>query len=524
MRELVQKVSAGEVRVPRFQRPLRWKRADVISLLDSVWRGYPIGSLLFWKRHADADTIVVGGAQLNAPKVTDAWWVVDGQQRTTALAATLLDLDHHRDLRWVARFDPDQMMFLSGSPTAERIGLDVPVSVLGDLRRLGRWIRDSALDEQVINLIEEVQQRLLDYTIPAYVIDTDDEQALRGVFARMNSSGARMRADEVFQALLGAPSRNGHASLDLNSLQQVCNRDDFGTPPRSEILKAVLAMSGINPTQRLDDLSDPDINKLVSPEDATEALVQTVEFLKEDCNIPHVSLIPYPVVFVILARWFHIYSSDAKETRSRLARWVWRGAATGIHQRAAVSGMREQVRMIDSDEEEEVSIDRLLGHVNSRPNSSWELRRFHLRNAQSRIETLALLDQRPSDRDGPISVAELVSGGRIAREVFRSEEWQDLNPQAHELARTVANRVLLGPRHTGLSAELRTWRKDHPALRSHMIDEKAFDYLVTNQIGAFLRHRAAKVRQQVEAFMSRKVAWDEPDLRPRDTYLEIVGP
>ncbi len=94
VRDLVQKVHSGQLRIPRFQRPLRWAADDVVQLLDSIWRGYPVGSLLFWKKRAEADSITVGGATIPAPEVVDAWFVVDGQQRTTALAASLLDLDH----------------------------------------------------------------------------------------------------------------------------------------------------------------------------------------------------------------------------------------------------------------------------------------------------------------------------------------------------------------------------------------------------------------------------------------------
>jgi hypothetical protein len=147
---------------------------------------------------------------------------VDGQQRTTALSAALLDLDHAGDGRWLAYFDPAEGAFLPGPVQPLRVGQDIPLSVLGDLKRFGRWLREaSTLDEELIGRAEEAQQRLLDYSIPAYVVDTEDEQALRGVFARLNSTGARMRADEVFQALLGAPSAGGQRSLDLVGLLEL---------------------------------------------------------------------------------------------------------------------------------------------------------------------------------------------------------------------------------------------------------------------------------------------------------------
>ncbi|ACY14374.1 DUF262 domain-containing protein [Haliangium ochraceum] len=519
VRTLINKVLNGQVRVPRFQRPLRWRRDDVVKLLDSIWRGYPVGSLLFWKRQAPAESITVGGATLAAEATPDAWWVVDGQQRTTALAATLLELDHAGDTRWIVRFDPSEEAFLPGAPPPERQGVEVPVSVLGDLRRLGRWLRESAIDDEAIQRVEDAQQRLLDYSIPAYIVETQDEQALRGVFARMNSSGSRMRADEVFQALLGAPSTAGKASLDLDDLQRGCDRDGFGTPPRAEILKAVLAMSGMDPTRHLEDFGHEARNNLVSREDAAEALSRTIDFVMNDCGIPHIRLLPYPVVFFLLARWFHVHASEGQYTRQLLARWVWRGAAIGAHQRAAVSKMRDQMRAVEPGDEQ-ASLDRLLQHVSSEPEKPWTLNKFQARSAGSRIETLALFESGPRTPEGPLSVAELASEGRIAREIFRSADCESLDPSDRELARTVANRALLGTSRTGLSTEFRTWRADEPALRTHFIDKQAFEFLRRGEVGGFLRHRAELVRAATDQFLRRKAAWDEPDLRPPATYLE----
>jgi hypothetical protein len=116
----------------------------------------------------------------------------------------------------------------------------VPLSALGDLRRLSRWLRDCTLEEALQTHVEAVQQRLLDYELPAYLMDTENPEGLKGAFARLNSTGVRMRPDEVFQALLGTNARS-QGPLDLDSIQAACDLDGFGQPPRPEILKAVLA-------------------------------------------------------------------------------------------------------------------------------------------------------------------------------------------------------------------------------------------------------------------------------------------
>ena len=46
--EIVTSVKDGYVRLPRFQRPFVWKRKEVLRLLDSIYKGYPIGSILLW--------------------------------------------------------------------------------------------------------------------------------------------------------------------------------------------------------------------------------------------------------------------------------------------------------------------------------------------------------------------------------------------------------------------------------------------------------------------------------------------
>lgn len=517
---LVQKVLAGEVRLPSFQRPLRWRAEDVVTLFDSIWRGYPVGSLLFWKRPAGAGKVGVGGATLEVPGA-DAWWLVDGQQRTTALAAALSELDHGSDKRWQVHFNAEEGAFRSGEVPPNRVGTDVPLTVLGDLRRLGRWIREHAPPDEIVQRIEDAQQRILDYSIPVYVVETEEEGALRAAFARMNSTGARMRADEVFQALLGAPSASERRGLDLDVLQASCDVDGFGAPPRAEVLKAVLGMSGMDPTNRLERLRDQDVSTLVSPEDAAEALRAAVGFLQRDCHIPHVRLIPYPVVFVILARWFYVHPNAEGPTRKMLARWLWRGVVTGVHQRAEVSKMREQVRAIDGDDAQ-ASLDRLFSHVRGDGPTAWSLDRFNLKNARSRVEVLSLLARSPRSRDGRVSLSALTSSGRFAREVFSLRRLAGADEEVLSLARTAANRVLLDSLQTDLRSELARWDPvdDADALDSHLIDPQTFEALRNREALAFLQRRRDMLQECVLSFVNEHAAWTAPVLRPRKTYFE----
>lgn len=500
-----------------------------MKLFDSIQRGYPIGSLLFWKKDAPADPDYrIGNAPWPLKEEPEAWWIVDGQQRITALAAALMELDHRLDPRWLVKYDPARNEFQPGPLDASEVGRVVPVSTLGDLRRLGRWLATSSLDDALLERVENVQQRILDYDLSAYVLETTSPEALEGVFARVNSTGVRMRSDEVFQALFGQ-RRAQRDSVDLNALQQACDLEFFGEPPRGEVLKAVLAMSGQDPTKRLEALGEQAISRLVGMTDASDALVRTVGFLQASpdsvepgAGIPCYAFLPYPIVFVVLARWFHVHPSSSAETRRLLAQWLWRGAVTGVHERAAVSRFRRQLKLVEG-KSERADLDALIGNAGDPGRVDWTLQPFHARNAASRLEILALLTRTPSDRTGPVSWRALVSGGhRVAREIVASPKWKELAPDDARLARTAANRALLDTTGTGLDAEFRRWNPTtHAApLRSHLIDEAMWTDLSEGNLGRFLQRRGAWVQSVVSEFLTRRAGIGAPIVGSVDRYAD----
>lgn len=529
VRSLLQRVQQGKIRIPPFQRPLRWRSDDVVKLFDSIQRGYPIGSLLFWKKDAPADPDYrIGNAPLPLKEELDAWWIVDGQQRITALAAALLDFNHDQEARWLVKYDPARNEFLPGPLDTTEVGRVVPASILGDLRRLGKWLTTSPLGDVLLERVENVQQRILDYDLSAYVLETASPEALEGVFARVNSTGVRMRSDEVFQALFGQ-QRATRGSVDLNALQQACDIDSFGEPPRGEVLKAVLAMSGQDPTQRLEALGEQAISKLIGMTDATDALLRTIRFLQAPSDalepgvdIPCYAFLPYPIVFVVLARWFHVHPNSSADTRRLLAQWLWRGAVTGVHERAAVSKFRRQLKLIEGNSER-ADLDALTGSAGDPERVDWTLQPFHARNAASRLEILALLTRKPSDRAGPISWRALVSGGhRVAREIIASPKWNELSPDEARLARTAANRALLDTAPTGLEAEFRRWSPITEAaqLESHLINAEMWADLSDGNLGRFLRRRGAWVQSVVSEFLTKRAGIGAPVIGSVDRYAD----
>ena len=93
---LLSAIDTGDIGLPDLQRPFVWSSAKVRDLFDSMYRGFPIGYLLFWSNSQlrDARPIGIDTKQQKIPRLV----IVDGQQRLTSLYAVLrskLVLDEH---------------------------------------------------------------------------------------------------------------------------------------------------------------------------------------------------------------------------------------------------------------------------------------------------------------------------------------------------------------------------------------------------------------------------------------------
>lgn len=140
LEELIGRVLTGKVRVPPFQRPIRWEAGDVARLFDSMYRAFPIGTLLFWERPAPAGPVVVGPIKTDGLQETSAWFVVDGQQRVSAIAGALSDRADSNDARFRVAFDLADERFVDrwSDEAGDRY---LPVRRANDLAHVLAWTR-----------------------------------------------------------------------------------------------------------------------------------------------------------------------------------------------------------------------------------------------------------------------------------------------------------------------------------------------------------------------------------------------
>lgn len=84
--KLIDDIEMGDIGLPDIQRPFVWKNAKVRDLFDSMYRGYPVGYLLFWENQLGDKTKLIG---TNTHQKIPQLLIVDGQQRMTSLYAVM---------------------------------------------------------------------------------------------------------------------------------------------------------------------------------------------------------------------------------------------------------------------------------------------------------------------------------------------------------------------------------------------------------------------------------------------------
>ena len=96
---LISDIEQGQIKIPQFQREFVWDLRKCASLMDSIVKGYPIGTLIFRKTKERLRSVRdIGGCTLPEPDEGDfIEFVLDGQQRLTALFASLKGLEVERE-------------------------------------------------------------------------------------------------------------------------------------------------------------------------------------------------------------------------------------------------------------------------------------------------------------------------------------------------------------------------------------------------------------------------------------------
>lgn len=226
IRDIVDRAVNHNWSIPEFQRGFVWKATQVRDLAESLWYDYPIGSLLVWNSRGPAQEQHAHDAR------RPSLWVVDGQQRSTALCIlcgrkpywwpsvdewnkTLRRYDIRFDVNakeppffWVANAAIRKVTGSRYVPLRDLLVLDTSrerdQKVLQDLARQIKieGLCDGMDAMEVYTRLDRIR-KIRDKDLVAVTVDHELEDVVE-IFSRLNSRGTRVTEADIYLGVVAA--------------------------------------------------------------------------------------------------------------------------------------------------------------------------------------------------------------------------------------------------------------------------------------------------------------------------------
>lgn len=210
---VLSKVREGEIAIPEIQRPFVWDSSQVRDLLDSLYQGFPIGYLIAWR---NPDVRLKDGTTASGKMI-----LIDGQQRVTALAASMLGQlvvnKNYKRVRIAIAFHPVLERFEVQNPAILKDVAwvsDVAPVLSGDvklIRAVNQYLaRNPGADA---DRVEEALSALTDIPkkqIGLIELSNDlDIETVTEIFIRINSKGTVLSQADFAMSKIASDSRYG---------------------------------------------------------------------------------------------------------------------------------------------------------------------------------------------------------------------------------------------------------------------------------------------------------------------------
>lgn len=262
---LIEDIRHGNIALPDIQRPFVWSNAKVRDLLDSMYRGYPVGTLMLWETGADVGTKQVGGGE--SGRVAKLL-IVDGQQRLTSLFAVITGepvLTASFDEKQIKiAFKPHDETFEVADAAIVRDPEFIPditalwrsgykSTVRTFLARLSDN-RGEELDHDEQDELEERIDRVRDLRDFRFQVielgSTADESQVAEIFVRINSEGVKLKQSDFILTLMSVHWEKGRKELESFCRDAVdakvtgpSPRNPFIEPAPDQLLRAGVGLA-----------------------------------------------------------------------------------------------------------------------------------------------------------------------------------------------------------------------------------------------------------------------------------------
>jgi len=205
---LLNNIAQGTLRVPLFQRAFVWRPKDMAGLFDSIYKGYPMGTLLFWESAEHFESLdSIGIINIPDQGTADSSYIIDGYQRLATLFGTLhISSDKssentQENRQWRIWFDLKNKEFVHvpkgiPKPCLFPVGsLLRTVNFLEQTQRLEHSYKDES--SVFINEAEQLAIKIKNYKVPVTCIKGGNIEQAITIFSRLNTHGVPRTPEQM---------------------------------------------------------------------------------------------------------------------------------------------------------------------------------------------------------------------------------------------------------------------------------------------------------------------------------------
>lgn len=546
--ELLKGVDKSIIQIPPFQREFVWNASQICFLLDSIYRGYPIGSFIFWKtirrlpHHRE-----IGGIKLNdIPQGSQIDYVLDGQQRITSLYAAIRGANIDNE-KYSFFFNLNTGKFQSERGEAEDEADNqnrIPLEKLFVESRSEYMKYTSSFPDKHQDLLHGIYDRFKLYSFSVIYVQEEDEtededqsesvKKIVSIFSRINETGRKLSVVAKMVARCWGEGFNIREKFD----EFYETNPDLLNIREETILQAASAILNQRRSRTRDILETTDIQSLERQwDDIIVAFMLALEFVKNKVKVKKLDYLPFDTLLVPLT-YFHYKEKNPSNTQiQQLQSWFWKACLSGRYSAAVESKTEEDCSLIDqilegktADFQYQIDWDTFKNRLISQ--------NYNLRNAfcKTILSLYSYLDPK-SLKDGRDTNIHGAFSGYYKNNLhhFFPRKYLEKTFDANRDRRDSIVNIAFAPAivniemsDTAPSEYIAAFRAENEdmdeILKTHLIDDAEKFGITENNFALFLEKRAEKIENQFRLLLGLKTKteqqFDEEPSAPLD-LLEI---
>ena len=358
--DLINEIQKGIIKIPKFQREFVWSIEKTAKLLDSILKGYPIGTFILWQTDERINDIKnVGNLAIpDTPEGTKVQYVLDGQQRITSLFAAYLGAEIQKTgekkitdyKNIVVNLDKDISDNEDQVITAEPAG-DKSISlcdVLGFMEKMTE-IKERFSDED-FKKIHAYSRAFDTYDFSTVLLRKEDIDSAIEVFTRINTGGQTLTLFEIMSAKTYDEKQKFDMQVKWTKLLKVLKDKKYEGISSSIILSIIsLILSETKECKRKTILTLNKQEIINIWDDVISSLKEAIDYFRTTYRIPVSQLLPYDALLVPFTYFFYKNNNEKPNAlqRSYLEELFWRVSLSTRYSSATESKLAQDIKRIE---------------------------------------------------------------------------------------------------------------------------------------------------------------------------------